>query len=83
MDSRRAETEQLRDLLKAALQSEEDGSKLAALSREYRQVLDLLESLAPPETGAKVDELAARRVGRNTVTADPSRSARHRKSAGS
>ena len=82
MDDRRKRTEDLRDTLALAIAGEEDGSKLAALSREYRQVLDLLESLSPPETGTKADELAARRAGRNTVTADPSRAARHRKSAG-
>lgn len=79
---RRTETQALADRLKAAIEAEDDGSKLAALSREFRQVLDLLESLAAPEVGSKVDELAARRVGRNTVTADPSRAARHRKPAG-
>ncbi len=82
MDDLRIRLEAVRDRLELVITNETDGSKLAAASREYRQVLDTLQGLAPPAAQSKVDELAERRTGRNTVTADPSRTAKHRKSAG-
>lgn len=71
-----------RDRLELLLAAETDGAKFAALSREYRLLLEAIDNAAPQQTGSKVDELAARRANWNTVTADPSRTAKHRKSAG-
>jgi hypothetical protein len=70
----------LRDLIAARLIVEIDGSKVAQLSREYRQLIDRVEELAPTRTASKVDELANRRAGRNTITGNPSTSKRRSKS---
>ena len=57
----RARLEALRDLLEAALTGPETSPRdIAAVSREYRQVVAALAASAPA-SGSKLDEIAARR----------------------
>jgi hypothetical protein len=64
------------------LAGEVDGSKFAALSREYRIVMDELERFAPPSTESKADELAKRRAKRGATAPDSSRARRRAQSGG-
>lgn len=58
----RARLEALRDRLSALIASADTSPRdLAAVSREYRQTIAALSSLAPPATGTRLDEIAARR----------------------
>lgn len=72
-DSRRERLEQLRDLLRAQLESAPP-SAVAGIAREYRATLAELAAMgagadAPREEGSKVDELAARREARRSAEA--------------
>jgi hypothetical protein len=68
--TRQQELEWLRNSLAAAFNNEPDGAKRALISREYRRVLEILQTEFPIQTTTKVDELAARRTDRNTVTSN-------------
>ena len=54
--------EALRSRLEGVLDDRETSARdLAAVSREYRQVLDALAVLAPADATSRLDEIAARR----------------------
>src|SRR6478672_11535988 len=60
--SDRARLEALRDLLEAVLNDAETAPRdLAAVSREYRQIVAALAQSAPAAGTSKLDEIAARR----------------------
>jgi hypothetical protein len=58
----RERLEALRSRLEAVLDDPETSARdLAAVSREYRQVIDALAVLAPADSTSRLDEIAARR----------------------
>ena len=60
-----ARLEALRDRLEAVLADESTSPRdLAAVSREYRQLLARLADVAPSSSGSPADEIAARRAAR-------------------
>jgi len=61
------------DRLGELLEVETDGSKAAALTRERRQLSELLEALESPSEVSRVDELAARRNASTEVARPASR----------
>jgi hypothetical protein len=70
--TRRAQLEDLRDILRAQLH-DAPPSAVAGIAREYRMTLAELAAMgpaagAPREEGSKVDELAARRDSRRSAT---------------
>lgn len=60
--SDRDRLEALRSRLEGVLDDPETSARdLAAVSREYRQVIDALAVLAPADASSRLDEIAARR----------------------
>lgn len=73
MADRRAQLEELRDILRAQLE-DAPPSAVAGIAREYRATLADLAALggagdAPREEGSKVDELARKREARRRAEA--------------
>lgn len=60
--SDRDRLEALRSRLEGVLDDPETSARdIAAVSREYRQVIDALAVLAPADTSSRLDEISARR----------------------
>jgi hypothetical protein len=66
----------LRDRLAAEIDAGPAPRDLAALSRQFAEVLAQIEKLAPPEQkGTPLDELAKRRAGRGAAAPGAGRAA--------
>lgn len=66
----------LRDLLAVEIDTCSSARDIAALSRQFADVLAQIEKLAPPEQkGTPLDELAKRRAGRGAAAPGAGRAA--------